>query len=76
MAGKTTETEPEPDVSKRDAQKLAWDRFMATRNLDRGAAFRAGFDAGVEWADEYGDCSMVKWFVDANRAAEESNRGE
>lgn len=63
-------------VGKRDTQSLAWDRFVATRNLDRGAAFRAGFDAGVEWATDYGDCSMVKWFVDGTRAAEAGHRGE
>lgn len=34
--------------------------------------FEAGWRAGVEWAEEHGDASMVKWFVDGTREAEQS----
>ena len=38
----------------------------------RAFDFKAGFLAGVEWAEEHGECSLVKFFLDANREAEES----
>jgi len=38
----------------------------------RSIDFSTGFRAGVEWAEDYGDCSMVKFFVDATKKAEDS----
>lgn len=60
------------EQSRREAQGRAWDAFAATNDLDRGSALRAGFDAGVEWTEEHGDASMVKWFVEGNREAEQA----
>lgn len=38
----------------------------------RSIDFCTGFRAGVEWAEEYGDCSMVKFFADSTKKAEDS----
>lgn len=35
--------------------------------------FEKGWRAGVEWAEEHGESSMVKWFVDQDAAARASN---
>lgn len=70
VAGDDTSAQEErAAVDKREAQGRAWDAYAATNNHDRGAALRAGFDAGVEWAEEYGESSMVKFFVDQDAAA-------
>lgn len=41
-------------------------------NDKRSIDFSTGFRAGVEWAEDHGDCSIVKFFVDATKEAEDS----
>lgn len=44
-----------------EAEANAWD---AVKGVPARSAHQLGFLAGVEWAEENGDASMAKFFVD------------
>lgn len=56
------------------AMETAW--RLAKRSSWPGErdGFVAGWKAGVEWAEEHGESSMVRWFVEAEASALEAQR--
>lgn len=55
------------------AKALKDNGYKNNDNSDiRSIDFSTGFKSGVDWAEEHGDCSMVKFFVDATEEAENS----
>jgi len=49
-----------------EAETAAWD---AVKPVPARSAHQLGFLAGVEWAEDHGDASMVRWFNEAHSEA-------
>lgn len=55
--------------------KLSKERCLARERSPFPADFHAGWEAAVEWAEEYGEFyPMVRWFVEAEASALEAQR--
>jgi hypothetical protein len=63
---------PSINTDRQDAEFAAWEGWhpIGAAVPNKREAHCHGFDAGIEWAEEHGLTSMVKWFVDQKRAVD------